>query len=156
MASTLTDDDILHQIADEDDDVEHDEDLEPTSEFLDINTQRTLESADKLLAEFELTLSALSAEGTPHCAAMILLSRFYFVISSFLRVRPWLLCDVCLVDEFDTAMITDAADDVERLFRNNHELARTFTWQRLLNISIEHGKSPKVLKMCLGMSRNPR
>ncbi len=64
MASTVTDDDILHQIADEDDDVEHDEDLEPTSEFLDINTQRTLESADKLLAEFELTLSALSAEGT--------------------------------------------------------------------------------------------
>ncbi len=55
-------------------------------------------------------------------------------------------------DEFDTAMITDAADDVERLFRNNHELARTFTWQRLLNISIEHGKSPKVLKMCLGAS----
>jgi hypothetical protein len=83
MASALTDDDILHQIADEDDDVEHDEDLEPTSEFLDINTQRTLESADKLLAEFELTLSALSAEGTPHCAATIQPFRFYSLFDLF-------------------------------------------------------------------------
>jgi ankyrin repeat protein len=108
------DDELLHQIADEDDDVDHDEDLEPTPEFLDPTTQRTLESADKLLAEFELTLSALSAE-----------------------------------DEFDTALIVDSADDVERLFRNNQELAKKFTWPRLMQTAIEHGMAPRVLKLCI-------
>jgi hypothetical protein len=112
---------IVEQIVDEDDDVDLEDDLEPTGEFLDPRTQRILDEADKLLAEFEQSLSSLSAE-----------------------------------DEFDTALIVDNADEVERLLKSNQDLQRIFPWQRLMSIAIEHGKCPRVLKLCIGSTCFPQ
>jgi hypothetical protein len=60
------------------------------------------------------------------------------------------LASLSVEDEFDTAMIVDSPEDLLRHLQSNSDLQRDFPWQRLLLSSIEHGKAPRVTRLCIG------
>ena len=64
------------------------------------------------------------------------------------------LANLGVNDEFDTALIVDNAEDVSRLLKTNLDLNSAYPWQRLFDIAVDHGKSPKVVKLCLDNGAN--
>ncbi len=49
-----------------------------------------------------------------------------------------------------SAVIVDSPEDVIRHLQSNVELQKAYPWQRLLTTAVEHGKSPRVTRLCLG------
>ena len=65
------------------------------------------------------------------------------------------LSSLSIQDEFDTALVVDNPIEIQRILTTHVEWQQKYSWQKLFAIAVEHGKSPKIVKLCIEQGADP-